>query len=99
MAKVAYCWERGGGLGHITSFMPRCGSYNKLHAPVWHPKVKKLPDPMNYAEILFRFGYLSQDRLFDMVMGRKNIRQVIAPDLAVFDHSPRGACCTCFLKG
>ena len=43
--------------------------FEVFQAPVWHPKVKKLPDPMNYAEILFRFGYLSQDRLFDMVMG------------------------------
>ena len=30
--------------------------FEVFQAPVWHPKVKKLPDPMNYAEILFRFG-------------------------------------------
>jgi len=25
MGKIAYCWELGGGLGHITSFMPVAG--------------------------------------------------------------------------
>lgn len=114
MGKIAFCWELGGGLGHITGFLPIAHhlkekgheviyiikdlmntgdligkhGFKLYQAPYWHPKVKNLPVPMNYAEILFRFGYLNEERLFDMVIGWKNILEVTAPDLAVFDHSP-----------
>lgn len=114
MAKIAFCWELGGGLGHITGFLAIANllrerghevvyiirdllntgeligqhGFKIFQAPCWHPRVKNLPDPVNYAEILFRFGFLSEDRLFDMVMGWENIFQLINPDLAIFDHSP-----------
>jgi UDP-N-acetylglucosamine:LPS N-acetylglucosamine transferase len=114
MGKVAFCWELGGGLGHITGFLPMAkrlleqghevfyivknvlstekliGQYGVkvFQAPVWHPKLKNLPIPMNYAEILFRFGYLNEERLFDMVLGWKNLFEIIAPDIVIFDHSP-----------
>ena len=62
--------------------------FKVYQAPYWHPKLKKLPNPVNYAEILFRFGYLNEERLFEMVNGWKNILQAISPDLVVLDHSP-----------
>jgi UDP:flavonoid glycosyltransferase YjiC (YdhE family) len=114
MGKIAFCWELGGGLGHITGFLPMAkrlqeqghevvyivknilnteqliGQYGvKIYqAPIWLPKVKNLRVPLNYAEILFRFGYLNEERLFDMVVGWKNLFEIIKPDLAIFDHSP-----------
>jgi UDP-N-acetylglucosamine:LPS N-acetylglucosamine transferase len=114
MGKVAFCWELGGGLGHITGFLPMAKRLQKkghevvfivknllsteqligqygvkvFQAPVWHPKLRNLPVPMNYAEILFRFGYLNEARLFDMVKGWKNLFEIISPDLVIFDHSP-----------
>ena len=50
-----------------------------FQAPIWHPKLKKLPVPVNCAEILFRFGYLNEEWLFDIVMGWKNLFEIIAP--------------------
>ena len=62
--------------------------FKVYQAPFWHPRLKNLPKPVNYAEILFRFGYMNEDRVFEMVMGWKNLLEVIAPDLVVVDHSP-----------
>ena len=36
----------------------------------------------------FEFRFFDEERLFDMVMGWKNLFDAIAPDLVVFDHSP-----------
>jgi hypothetical protein len=39
-------------------------------------------------KLFFNSGFFDEERLFDMVMGWKNLFDAIAPDLVVFDHSP-----------
>ncbi len=59
-----------------------------LQAPVWYPEATGLPPAVNYAEILFRFGYLTSEGLGSMVRAWRTLFEALAPDLLILDHAP-----------
>jgi len=60
-----------------------------LQAPVWLPQVAGLPEPpLNYAEILLRFGYHNPANLGGLVDAWRDLYRILEPDLVVANHSP-----------
>ena len=60
-----------------------------LQAPIWIQKVSGLPEPpLNYAEILHRFGFLDKSGLMGMVKAWLNLFELVKPDLLLIDHAP-----------
>ncbi|HEY3327483.1 MAG TPA: nucleotide disphospho-sugar-binding domain-containing protein [Novimethylophilus sp.] len=60
-----------------------------LQAPVWLPEVKGLPDPpLNYAEILLRFGYHDPACLNRMISAWRSLFQSMRTDVIVANHGP-----------
>lgn len=60
-----------------------------LQAPVWLEPPKNLPEPpLNYAEILLRFGYLDAAGLHGLVSGWRTLYQALRPQLVIADHAP-----------
>jgi UDP:flavonoid glycosyltransferase YjiC (YdhE family) len=60
-----------------------------LQAPIWIQRVSGLPEPpLNYAEILHRFGFLDQSGLTGMVKAWQNLFELVKPDLLLIDHAP-----------
>jgi UDP:flavonoid glycosyltransferase YjiC (YdhE family) len=60
-----------------------------LQAPVWLPAVGGLPEPpLNYAEILLRFGYHNPANVGGLVDAWRDLYRVLQPDLVVASHSP-----------
>lgn len=57
-------------------------------APLWQAEVGGLPPPLNYTEMLLRFGFYSADLLSAMARAWRNLFELLQPDLLVFDHSP-----------
>ena len=114
MARIAYCWELGAGLGHLTAFLPMarllkdrghevfCISkeligtgellekqgFKVFQAPYWTPNIKNLPSPVNYAEILFGFGYVQEERVFEKIKAWENLLRAVGPDIVILDHAP-----------
>lgn len=60
-----------------------------VQAPVWLPQESGLPDPpLNYSEILLRYGYLKADGLAGLVSAWRNLFAMQGCDVIVADHSP-----------
>lgn len=58
-----------------------------LQAPI-AGVTRPLPDPCNYAEILFSCGYHDATTLAGMVIGWSSLIDLIQPDVVVADHAP-----------
>lgn len=60
-----------------------------LQAPIWIQKVTGLPEPpLNYGEILHRFGFLDKSGLTGMVKAWLSLFELVKPDLLLIDHAP-----------
>lgn len=59
-----------------------------IQAPVWLNHLDALTHPVNYAEILFKVGFLSQSGLAGMVTGWRSLLDILQPNLILFDHAP-----------
>jgi UDP:flavonoid glycosyltransferase YjiC (YdhE family) len=60
-----------------------------LQAPICQRNYPNLAEPpLNYAEILMRFGYLDADVLSGLVKGWRALAQTLAVDFIVADHAP-----------
>lgn len=60
-----------------------------LQSPLYQANVSGLPDPpLNYSEILHRFGYLDPDGLHSLVRGWMGIYQIFKPDLVIGEAAP-----------
>ena len=60
-----------------------------LQAPVWLPQLTGLPEPpLNYSEILMRYGYLDADGLAGLVDAWRSLFALHGSDVIVADHSP-----------
>ena len=59
-----------------------------LQAPLWLPPVQGLPPDANFAETLFRFGFLDPGGLTSLLRAWRSLLKRLAPDLLVFDHAP-----------
>ncbi len=59
-----------------------------VQAPVWPSGPGNIPEPINYAGILARKGWLSADGLAGMARGWRNLVDAIAPRMIVANHAP-----------
>jgi UDP:flavonoid glycosyltransferase YjiC (YdhE family) len=60
-----------------------------LQAPVWLPQMAGLPEPpLNYSEILMRYGYFNADGLAGLVGAWRSLFALHGSDAIVADHSP-----------
>ncbi len=60
-----------------------------LQAPVWLPQVNGLPEPpLNFAEILLRFGYHDSGCLQGLVAGWRSALELLEADAVVASHAP-----------
>jgi UDP:flavonoid glycosyltransferase YjiC (YdhE family) len=65
------------------------GTYTLLQAPQWLMPPEGLSDPpLNYGEILHRFGYLDEDGLGGLVSAWLGLFGLFKPDLVIADHAP-----------
>jgi UDP:flavonoid glycosyltransferase YjiC (YdhE family) len=61
----------------------------RLQAPIWLPQLTVLHEPpLNYSEILMRYGYLNADGLAGLVGGWRSLFALHGSDVIVADHSP-----------
>lgn len=75
-------------LSHAEIIIGRHG-FPLLQAPVWLPRITGLPNPpLNYAEILQRFGFLDPSGLTGMTKAYQNLFELVKPALLVIDHAP-----------
>lgn len=60
-----------------------------MQAPLWLPTVRGLPEPpLNYAEILLRYGYHDPKGLVGIVNAWRALLKVCRADLVVTSHAP-----------
>ncbi len=60
-----------------------------LQAPLWLPQLTGLPEPpLNYSEILMRYGYFNEDGLAGLVGAWRSLFELHGSDVIVADHSP-----------
>ena len=60
-----------------------------FQAPVWLPRMTGLPEPpLNYSEILLRYGYFDPDGLAGLVMAWRSLFDTLDSDVIVADHAP-----------
>lgn len=60
-----------------------------LQAPLWMPSVQGLPEPpLNYAEILLRFGYHDPQGLAGVVSAWRALFMLYRADMLVASHAP-----------
>lgn len=59
-----------------------------VQAPVWQHPPRDLPDPVNYAEMLFHVGYLEASVLTGLVKAWRNLYRLVQPELLLVDHAP-----------
>jgi UDP:flavonoid glycosyltransferase YjiC (YdhE family) len=60
-----------------------------LQAPLWLPQLNGLPEPpLNYSEILMRYGYFNADGLVGLVSAWRSLFALHGSDVIVADHSP-----------
>jgi UDP:flavonoid glycosyltransferase YjiC (YdhE family) len=59
-----------------------------LQAPLWLPRFTGTSEPMSYAEILFAFGYLSEQGLQGIAGAWRHLFEMLSSDLLVIDHGP-----------
>jgi Glycosyltransferase family 28 C-terminal domain len=59
-----------------------------FQAPLWLGQVTNLPEPISYAEMLMRFGFLNARALTGICRAWRHLVDAIKPDLLVLDHAP-----------
>lgn len=60
-----------------------------LQAPIWLPPMHGLPEPpLNYSEMLLRYGYFGPDGLAGLVSAWRSTFELLGCDVIVADHSP-----------
>jgi UDP:flavonoid glycosyltransferase YjiC (YdhE family) len=59
-----------------------------LQAPIWVGGPGNVPEPINYAGILARKGWLDVTGLTGLVRGWRDLMHAVAPDLIVANHAP-----------
>ena len=59
-----------------------------LQAPLYVGNVTGLPDPIGYAELLMRFGYLHPRALTGICRAWRALVDLLQPALVVLDHAP-----------
>jgi len=59
-----------------------------VQAPVWLARPGNIPEPINYAGILARKGWLSAESLTGLARGWRDLVDAIAPCLIVANHAP-----------
>lgn len=59
-----------------------------FQAPLWLGAVTNLPDPISYAEMLMRFGFLNATALTGIARAWRNLVALLKPDVLVLDHAP-----------
>lgn len=62
--------------------------FTYLQAPLWQLQLDRLTHPINYAEILFKVGYLSQPGVTGLVKAWRKQLDLLRPDLLIVDHGP-----------
>ena len=75
-------------LSHAEMILGRHG-FSFLQAPIWLPKMTGLSNPpLNYPEILLRFGFHNKETLASMVKAWRQLFALVRPDLLILDHAP-----------
>ncbi len=62
--------------------------FTYLQAPLWQLPLERLTHPVNYAEILFKVGYLSKPGVTGLVKAWRKQLDLLRPDLLIVDHGP-----------
>lgn len=114
MSRIAFAWELGSSLGHVSLLLPFAkklsqrghdvilvlrelqnvqnlpvGNLTVLQAPLWiYPPAGLSEPPLNYSEILMRYGYLDAEGLGGLVSAWRSLFSLHASDVIVADHSP-----------
>lgn len=65
-----------------------CHGFDLLQAPLWLPLPVGVPQPGNYGELLFSFGYFDEAGLTGVVRAWRRLFALIRPDLLVAENSP-----------
>jgi Glycosyltransferase family 28 C-terminal domain len=68
--------------------MANNASLTLLQAPLWLPEARGLPEAANYAELLFRAGFLDPVKLKAVVCAWRSMFTLVKPDLLLLDHAP-----------
>jgi len=63
-------------------------AFEYLQAPLWLLQLDRLTHPANYAEILFKVGYLSLPGVLGLVKAWRTQLHLLRPDLLIVDHGP-----------
>lgn len=59
-----------------------------VQSPIWMTGPGNIPEPINYAGILARKGWLSTEGLTGLARGWRDLVATIAPDLIIANHAP-----------
>jgi UDP:flavonoid glycosyltransferase YjiC (YdhE family) len=59
-----------------------------LQAPLWLSRLTNMPDPISYAEMLMRFGFLNPATLTGICRAWRHLVDLLRPDVLVLDHAP-----------
>ncbi|MFM9912903.1 MAG: glycosyltransferase [Methylophilaceae bacterium] len=74
---------------HHAQRMMTEGDIPILQAPMWLPTVQGLPEPpLNYAEILLRFGYHDAQSLAGVVSAWRTLLMLYQADVLIASHAP-----------
>jgi UDP:flavonoid glycosyltransferase YjiC (YdhE family) len=57
-------------------------------APLWSGQLLNMPDPVSFAELLMRFGFLNPAGLTGMCRAWRNLLALIGADMVVMDFAP-----------
>jgi hypothetical protein len=57
-------------------------------APLWSRQLRGVPEPANYAELLFHAGWLDAAALAPLVRAWIVLLQTVMPDMVLLDHAP-----------
>ena len=74
-------------LTHAETLLGQHG-FDYLQAPLWQLQLDTLTHPINYAEILFKVGYLSTTGVTGLVKAWRKQLELLQPDLLIVDHGP-----------
>jgi len=75
-------------LQHAESVIGRQG-FDVLQAPIWQQLPKNLKNPpLNYAEIILRYGFLTEAGLTGLVKAWRNLYRSVGAGLVIADHAP-----------
>jgi hypothetical protein len=70
-----------------------------FQAPIFGANISGLPPAIGFAETLMRLGFLHPPTLTSLCRAWRNLVQILAPQLILFDHAPTGLLATRGLPG